>query len=142
MLTFTLPWLFASLCDLFIVASLADFSVGVKARNPGEHRPVLRRAQARRQSVQIIEPGTTQSLVTIPIVGNLTTGRWFGNFSIGNSGPLSLLIDTGSSNIVLNPGRYKPGADSQNLGTNFTKIYGEYAHSLEVGGNIAPERSR
>ena len=80
--------------------------------------------------------------MTIPIVGNLTTGRWFGNFSIGSSGPLSLLIDTGSSNIVLNPGRYNPSADFQDLGTNFTKIYGEYANSLEVGGDISLERSR
>lgn len=32
---------------------------------------------------------------------------WFGNFSVGDSGPLKLLIDTGSTDCLVNPGLYK-----------------------------------
>ena len=33
---------------------------------------------------------------------------WFGNFSVGDSGDLKLLIDTGSTDCLVNPGLYKP----------------------------------
>lgn len=29
---------------------------------------------------------------------------WFGNFKVGDSGPLKLLIDTGSADLLVNPG--------------------------------------
>lgn len=31
---------------------------------------------------------------------------WFGEFSVGDSGPLKLLIDTGSSDLLVDPGLY------------------------------------
>lgn len=29
---------------------------------------------------------------------------WFGNFTVGDSGSLKLLLDTGSSDLIINPG--------------------------------------
>ncbi len=37
---------------------------------------------------------------------------------------LSLLIDTGSGDVVLNPGIYVPGKTSQNLNLTFENTYG------------------
>lgn len=51
-------------------------------------------------------------------------GFWFGQFDIGNSKNLSLLIDTGSSDIIVNSPYYHPGLQSVNLGKNFSSSYG------------------
>jgi len=34
---------------------------------------------------------------------------WFGNFKVGDSGVLKLLIDTGSTDLLINPGVYVVG---------------------------------
>ncbi|KAJ5106853.1 acid protease [Penicillium angulare] len=49
---------------------------------------------------------------------------WFGNFDVGDSKNLSLLIDTGSSDLIVNPGFYRPGPGSVNTHKNFTISYG------------------
>lgn len=40
---------------------------------------------------------------------------WFANFSIGNASNLALLVDTGSSDILLNRGKYLPSGTSKDL---------------------------
>ncbi|KAF4635739.1 hypothetical protein G7Y89_g2357 [Cudoniella acicularis] len=44
---------------------------------------------------------------------------WFANFSVGNASNLSLLVDTGSSDLLLNVGKYTPSTSSQDLGHEF-----------------------
>lgn len=46
---------------------------------------------------------------------NSSGGFWYGTFSIGESKDLSLLIDTGSNDVAVNPGLYKPSSQSENL---------------------------
>ena len=41
---------------------------------------------------------------------------WFGNFKVGDSGPLKLLIDTGSADLLVNPGLYTPSGDKKSYG--------------------------
>ncbi|KAH8682827.1 aspartic peptidase domain-containing protein [Tricladium varicosporioides] len=51
-------------------------------------------------------------------------GFWFGNFSVGGSPNLKLLIDTGSGDLILNPKLYTPGKTSKSLNLTFTNTYG------------------
>ncbi|MCJ1442906.1 MAG: hypothetical protein MMC23_003403 [Stictis urceolatum] len=50
-------------------------------------------------------------------------GFWFANFTIGAAKEQSILIDTGSSDAIMNPGLYKPSAGSKNLHQNFRISY-------------------
>ena len=45
----------------------------------------------------------------------LDAGFWYGAFDVGQSKNLSLLIDTGSNDVSVNPGLYKPSGQSKNL---------------------------
>ena len=133
-LQFRLVWI------LQILLHLSQLAVPVHGiRDPGT-KPLRSRWPMFRLEALALSGDTSPSTVArpltavVPLTGNLTSGRWFGNFSVGNSGPLSLLVDSGSSDIVLNPGRYLPSGapTSLDLNVNFTKTYGEYANSLEV----------
>lgn len=56
---------------------------------------------------------------------------WYSSFSVGDSGPLSLLVDTGSSDILIDPGYYKP---STNVKPYITKKYAiEYEGVTKAG---------
>jgi hypothetical protein len=49
---------------------------------------------------------------------------WYGNFTVGESTNLGLLIDTGSSDLILNGGLYKPSKYATPYeGSNFTISY-------------------
>lgn len=137
MLTASLARLLFYELVLLILTIFGDCSPGSDANQYQDHRFALRHKQFPRQSTLTVAQAQNDggAFIVIPLVGNLTTGRWFGTFNIGDSQPLELLIDTGSSDIVLNPDRYvpSPAPVSRDLGTNFTKTYGEYANSLEVG---------
>lgn len=50
-------------------------------------------------------------------------GFWFANFTVGASPSLEILIDSGSSDAIMNPGVYKPSANSQNLNKTFQVSY-------------------
>ncbi|KAK5992341.1 Aspartic protease [Cladobotryum mycophilum] len=50
-------------------------------------------------------------------------GFWFSHFTIGGSPDLEILIDTGSSDAILNPGIYKPGPKSVDTNTPFRIAY-------------------
>lgn len=137
MLTSLLPWLLLCGLNLLNLAISGNCSPSPVTERRQSHRPVLHRRQFARQVQSAVNEGYNDgsNFVLVPLVGNLTTGRWFGSFAVGHSPPLELLIDTGSSDIILNPNRYapSPALGSQDLHTNFTKTYGEYANSLEVG---------
>lgn len=53
---------------------------------------------------------SNKPLLTIPVV--FAEGFWFGNFTAGDATDLSLLIDTGSSDVYVNPDLYKPSSES------------------------------
>ncbi|RDL31832.1 uncharacterized protein BP5553_09234 [Venustampulla echinocandica] len=55
---------------------------------------------------------------------HISLGFWFGEFTVGGSSNISLLIDTGSGDVVLNPGIYVPGKASQTLNITFENSYG------------------
>lgn len=57
--------------------------------------------------------GSSKPLLTIPLV--FGEGFWFGNFTAGDAIDLSLLIDTGSSDIYVNPDLYKPSSESHTV---------------------------
>ncbi|KAJ5690419.1 acid protease [Penicillium macrosclerotiorum] len=51
-------------------------------------------------------------------------GFWFGSFDVGDSKNLTLLIDTGSSDVIVNPGLYKKGPKGVDIDQTFTNSYG------------------
>lgn len=50
-------------------------------------------------------------------------GFWFSHFTVGASPDLEILIDTGSSDAIMNPGIYKPSSGSTNTGRPFHIAY-------------------
>jgi hypothetical protein len=51
-------------------------------------------------------------------------GFWFADFTVGASKNLSLLVDTGSADVGLNTGHYKPSSRSIDLNTIGQGSYG------------------
>jgi hypothetical protein len=51
-------------------------------------------------------------------------GFWFGQFKIGEGTNYTMLVDTGSGDLILNPGVYVPGSSSKSLNTTFANHYG------------------
>lgn len=64
-------------------------------------------------ATQTKDDASNKPPLTIPLV--FVEGFWFGNFTTGDATDLSLLIDTGSSDIYVNPGLYKPSSESHTL---------------------------
>lgn len=50
-------------------------------------------------------------------------GFWFSHFSVGGSPDLQILIDTGSSDTILNPGVYKKSSTGVDTGKTFRISY-------------------
>lgn len=50
-------------------------------------------------------------------------GFWFSHFTVGASKDLEILIDTGSSDAILNPGIYQPSSASQDQNRRFHISY-------------------
>ncbi|CZR62087.1 uncharacterized protein PAC_11984 [Phialocephala subalpina] len=63
-------------------------------------------------------------------------GFWFGDFSVGNSSNLSMLIDTGSGDVIVNPKLYKPSASSKPLNAAFTNTYGTTSSDGTGNGTV------
>ena len=51
-------------------------------------------------------------------------GFWFADFTVGASKNLSLLVDTGSADVGLNTGKYKPSKQAINLNMTGQDTYG------------------
>ncbi|KHN99762.1 aspartic protease precursor [Metarhizium album ARSEF 1941] len=50
-------------------------------------------------------------------------GFWFAHFAVGASPDLEMLVDTGSSDVILNPGSYKPSPESVDAKRTFRISY-------------------
>ena len=83
-------------------------------RHHGKLGPVAKALKATRRLQQYLPTA----------LETLDAGFWYGNFSIGASTNLSLLIDTGSDDVAVNPGLYIPSSASQNLGQSGALRYG------------------
>lgn len=85
----------------------------------------------------------------------LDAGFWFGNFTVGKATGLSLLIDTGSSDVATNPGKYKASSSSKNLqrsgelqyitteenGCGSADIsYNAYQDAVSMAGLVSPKQ--
>jgi pepsin A len=67
---------------------------------------------------------------TRPVVAkaHYIKGFWFSRFAIGDSPDLEILIDTGSSDAILNPGIYKPSPNAVNAKRPFHISYATTNH--------------
>ncbi|KAF8857221.1 acid protease [Acephala macrosclerotiorum] len=63
-------------------------------------------------------------------------GLWFGDFAVGSSSNLSTLIDTGSGDVIVNPGLYKPSKSSKSLNTTFNNTYGTTSSDSTGNGTV------
>lgn len=95
----------ANLCALLLVwAALYEISLG---RVLDSHSFVVERDVADRRTVNGVSSLRKRQDGTGELSGALGKSLyWFGNFSVGDSGYLRLLIDTGSSDLWLNTGVY------------------------------------
>ncbi|PYI09853.1 acid protease [Aspergillus sclerotiicarbonarius CBS 121057] len=66
-----------------------------------------------------------------------SNGFWFGSFDVGNSKNLHMLIDTGSSDVIVNPGFYVPGSTSKTLNLTFDNAYGTTESDGSGTGTVA-----
>ncbi|TQV94532.1 hypothetical protein V2A60_005572 [Cordyceps javanica] len=67
-------------------------------------------------------------------------GFWFSHFTVGASKDLEILIDTGSSDAIMNPGIYQPSPASQDQGRRFRIAYAttnpDGSGSLAASGKV------
>ncbi|OAR00720.1 hypothetical protein LLEC1_00221 [Akanthomyces lecanii] len=67
-------------------------------------------------------------------------GFWFSHFTVGASKDLEILIDTGSSDAIMNPGIYEPSSNSQNQNRRFKIAYSttnpDGSGSLAASGKV------
>ncbi|KAJ4158329.1 uncharacterized protein LMH87_008861 [Akanthomyces muscarius] len=67
-------------------------------------------------------------------------GFWFSHFTIGASKDLEILIDTGSSDAIMNPGIYQPSSTSQDQKRRFRIAYSttnpDGSGSLAASGQV------
>jgi len=75
--------------------------------------------------VNLLNRGSDHHIKGVTVVEVMEDqGFWFGNFIVGDSKNLSLLVDTGSADVGLNSGEYKPSHNSVNLKTTGQDSYG------------------
>lgn len=67
----------------------------------------------------------------------LDAGFWYGVFNVGEAHNLSLLIDTGSPDVAVNPGLYKPSRASRNLSEAGSLEYGTVEENGCGAANIS-----
>lgn len=103
--------------SLIISLILAVFSSSVDAAISQTHS---RGSYNVELSKKIIEHRDTSSAQGVSSSG----GFWFGDFTVGGSSNLSMLIDTGSADIIVNPGFYAAGKISKPLNQTFQDNYG------------------
>jgi hypothetical protein len=70
------------------------------------------------------EPGeqNEQGVTVVEVTSD--AGFWFADFTVGASRNLSLLVDTGSADVGLNTGKYKPSGQGIDLNTTGQDSYG------------------
>lgn len=65
-----------------------------------------------------------------------SNGFWFGSFTVGASFNLTMLIDTGSTDVIVNSGLYKPSTSSLDIYQGFTSTYGTTASDGTGNGEV------
>ncbi|EFY85058.1 aspartic protease precursor [Metarhizium acridum CQMa 102] len=97
---------------------------------------------------KVVDRETAQRIASIKglaAAGNDTPvfndqGFWFSHFTVGASSDLEILIDTGSSDAILNPGIYKPSPGSVNANRRFRISYAttnpDGSGTLTASGNV------
>ncbi|KID79696.1 aspartic protease precursor, partial [Metarhizium brunneum ARSEF 3297] len=97
---------------------------------------------------KVVDRETAQRIASIKglaAAGNDTPvsknqGFWFSHFTVGASPDLEILIDTGSSDAILNPGVYKPSPGSVNANRRFRISYAttnpDGSGTLTASGNV------
>ena len=84
---------FYSICSLASAAAVPGTSFHVETyRHEADRRAVDERSYHRQQQSEVLASTLSKSLY------------WFGHFAVGDSEPLKLLIDTGSTDLILHPG--------------------------------------
>lgn len=69
---------------------------------------------------QLVRPKRANAASNVAIPETEDAGFWFADFSVGASPSDSMLIDTGSSDVYMNPGKYQPGSSARDTGRPFT----------------------
>ncbi|OOF94901.1 hypothetical protein ASPCADRAFT_208555 [Aspergillus carbonarius ITEM 5010] len=90
---------------------------------------VLKRCPSRMSVVHFV--------IQCPCIANPSQGFWFGSFDVGNSKNLHMLIDTGSSDVIVNPGLYAQGSSSASLNLTFENAYGTTESDGSGTGTVA-----
>ena len=60
-----------------------------------------------------------------PLNSSIKGGAWYGNFTVGNATDVVLMLGTGSDDLVLKPGVYKPSPASEPHGPQCELKYGD-----------------
>lgn len=111
MATIRALWLLATACAAATSRRSQDHITIPLMQHRGENAD----ANAQTLHAYIRHSQPRSSFATAPELQDAGTGFWYGTFSIGSSTNLSLLIDTASSDVAINPGLYKPSSHSENL---------------------------
>ncbi|KAF2860896.1 acid protease [Piedraia hortae CBS 480.64] len=102
------------LFNVVLATTLASLGASSPTRVPLRQHPA--QPNAVRPVVHALHKHAYKGAVASkPAPETLDSGFWFGSFDVGNAKNLSLLIDTGSSDVAVNPGLYKPGSESSDL---------------------------
>ena len=84
---------FYSICSFASAAAVPGTSFHLETyRHEADRRAVDERSCHRQKQSEVLASTLGKSLY------------WFGYFAVGDSEPLKLLIDTGSTDLILNPG--------------------------------------
>ncbi|KAK5737552.1 hypothetical protein LTR17_006599 [Elasticomyces elasticus] len=105
---------------LRIFAALSVLLVIVQARNAPLSIPLKQRgttnADLVKQTLHAVSKRTVGDYTLVPEA--LDAGFWYGNFDVGDSKNLSLLIDTGSADVAINPSLYCESLAGINLNSS------------------------
>ncbi|KAL9049016.1 MAG: hypothetical protein Q9162_007429 [Coniocarpon cinnabarinum] len=99
--------MYATGCAALLLASVAEAQI--------VNQVTLQRTPLKRSATAV---KAHSGVVVVPEVDDQSF--WFANFTVGASPSLSLLIDTGSADVYLNPAIYAPSPNSKNLRKPFS----------------------
>ncbi len=123
----------------YFLLSLYTFSALVEGRSAIKSSPQSFRLELQQKRTQelrqwkkragsSIQNISSQDVSDCDGLGVLRANRdkdfWFAEVDVGNSTKLSLLIDTGSGDVIINPGLYVPSSVATPLNASFSNSYG------------------
>ncbi|KAJ3473649.1 hypothetical protein NLG97_g10201 [Lecanicillium saksenae] len=96
----------------------------------------------RKIDANVAKSGSLYKSLAVSGDGSLVNeqGFWFSHFTVGASKDLEILIDTGSSDAIMNPGIYQGSSSSKDTGRGFHIAYAttnpDGSGSLEASGQV------